>query len=301
MKAGFRLYAAPNHSFWEKGALTGVDVSVVLGSLNRKRLLAHAIDSVRSNGFKGKLEIIVVDGGSRDGTREWLAQQKDISTIVQPNYNVRQADGTLRRAHTWGEFINLGFRAASAPWIVMISDDVILCPGAIESGLRELESRSARGEKIGGGAFFYRDYPRSVRYHVKLLPGGFVHINHGFFNKDALEFVGYADASSFEFYGADADLTMRLNLNGWSTIALHQSYAEHLNHRVDLHRGLNRTSSVPNSDMTVFFARYPRLGYDQKSIAKSWYDSNQSARPFWFIDPLACFQGMFLRYVGNSA
>lgn len=244
--------------------------------------------------------MIVVDGGSHDGTCEWLARQRDVLTIVQPNYKVRHPDGSLRRAHTWGEFINMGFRAAHAPWIVMVSDDMILCPGALQSGYDELNQLAAKGNQIGGGAFFWRDYPRAAMYHVKLLPGGFVHINHGFFNKVALESVDYADEDSFEFYGSDSDLTMRLNLSGWSTIALHQSYAEHLNHKVSIKHWLKRESYTSDSDMAAFYARYCHLDYAQKGIEKNWHDPIQTARRFWSVDPIACVQGIFLRYITNS-
>ena len=41
------------------------DISVVLGSKNRKNLLKATINSIRKNGFHGNLEIIVIDGGFR--------------------------------------------------------------------------------------------------------------------------------------------------------------------------------------------------------------------------------------------
>ena len=64
------------------------DISVVLGSKNRKNLIKSTINSIRNNGFNGKIEIIVVDGGSSDGTCNWLGKQKDVFTIIQPNYSI---------------------------------------------------------------------------------------------------------------------------------------------------------------------------------------------------------------------
>ena len=63
-------------------------ISVVMGSKNRKNLLKATINSIRTNGFNGNIEIIVVDGGSTDGTCDWLAKQTDVFTIVQPNYSI---------------------------------------------------------------------------------------------------------------------------------------------------------------------------------------------------------------------
>ena len=39
------------------------DISVVLGSKNRKKLIRATIESIRRNNFNGSMEIIVIDGG----------------------------------------------------------------------------------------------------------------------------------------------------------------------------------------------------------------------------------------------
>ena len=277
------------------------ELSVILGSLNRRRLLQQTLHSIRTNGFLGTMEIIVIDGGSTDGTCEWLARQQDVLTLVQPNFRIRQADGSHRRAHTWGEFINLGFRQARAPWVLMVSDDVILCPGAMENGLTDLRNFQKQGNKIGGGAMFWREYPRDRNYHVKLLPGGCIHINHGIFLKEALAAVGYADETSFEFYGADGDLTMRLNQNGWKTCVLENSYAEHLCHRIPWKRLLSgRTECQPNRDMETFDRKYGQMGNPVQPISKEWRDSSRSALAFWKTDWKACVEGTMRRVIQHG-
>ena len=74
------------------------DLSVVMGSKNRKNLLKATINSIRTNGFNGNIEIIVVDGGSNDGTCDWLAKQTDVFTIVQPNYTTINDKGIDRKS-----------------------------------------------------------------------------------------------------------------------------------------------------------------------------------------------------------
>ena len=70
-----------------------------MGSKNRKNLLKATINSIRTNGFNGNIEIIVVDGGSTDGTCDWLAKQTDVFTIVQPNYSIVDKNGVRCKAH----------------------------------------------------------------------------------------------------------------------------------------------------------------------------------------------------------
>jgi glycosyltransferase involved in cell wall biosynthesis len=87
-------------------------VSVVLGTYNRLSFLKSTIASIRASQFDQPYEIIVVDGGSTDGTLDWLVSQRDIITIVQHN---RETIGeTSRRKRNWGYFMNLGFNAPRA-------------------------------------------------------------------------------------------------------------------------------------------------------------------------------------------
>lgn len=267
------------------------DISVVLGSKNRKNLLKATINSIRENGFIGKMEIIVVDGGSKDGTCDWLAKQKDIFTIIQPNYKIIDQDGISILAHSWGEFMNIGFKYASAPWIVMVSDDLILAKGALQQGYEELIRRTDNGEKIGGGAFYFREYPRGTYYRVILLPQNYININHGFYNKEALIDVNYIEENEYNFYSADGDLNMKLNGKGWETIALEQSFADHLVHKPILNK--NTISLANQRDIKVFNEKYPDICI-QHSIKKEVKISN-NVSVFWNAAFMNCIFGLFLK------
>ena len=90
-------------------------ISVVLGSYNRLNFLQLAIQSVRAQVDSQLREIIVVDGGSSDGSMEWLLEQKDIITIVQHNRGEWLGKKITRRS--WGYFMNLAFKCASAKYV----------------------------------------------------------------------------------------------------------------------------------------------------------------------------------------
>jgi len=198
--------------------------SVVLGSYNRGRLLRHAIESVRDNGAFARHEIIVIDGGSTDGSLEWLVQQKDIVTIVQ--HNRGEFRGVPIERRSWGYFMNLGFKAAQGKYILMISDDCILLPGAIERGISRFEERLKR-RSVGGVAFYFRNWPEESEYYVQRTLGGRLMVNHGLFLRQALEEIGWADEESYLFYKADGDLCLRMWEAGYEIIDAPGAFIEH--------------------------------------------------------------------------
>ena len=56
-----------------------IKLSVVIVNNNGLSTLPRAIDSIRGQGCN--VEIIIVDNGSVDGSREWLELQTDIKAI----------------------------------------------------------------------------------------------------------------------------------------------------------------------------------------------------------------------------
>lgn len=230
-------------------------VSVVLGSFNRRALLEIAIDSTRRELDGIPHEIIVVDGGSSDGSLPWLLAQKDIVTIVQ--HNRGEFNGQALRRRSWGYFINLGFKCAQGEWVLMISDDCLLLPGAIANSLATARRARAEGRRVGAVAYYFRNWPQDQRYYVQKTIGGRLTVNHGLFLNQALRDVGYANEDDYEFYKADGDLNLRIWAAGYEILAAESSFVEHYMDEAEAVRMENNT--VLARDRAAFHRLWPDL------------------------------------------
>jgi glycosyltransferase involved in cell wall biosynthesis len=89
-------------------------LSIVTGTLNRLPYLKKCVESIGPSCGGLDHEIIVVDGGSRDGTLEWLRSRHDIITIEQG-----AAYGAVYA-------YNAGFYAAEGEYVVALNDDCVV-------------------------------------------------------------------------------------------------------------------------------------------------------------------------------
>jgi len=235
-------------------------LTVVLGTYNRLAFLKETIGSIRAE--LGRLsfssEIIVVDGGSSDGTLSWLTRQKDVITIVQHNRGSWRGKPLRRRS--WGYFMNLGFRCAQGKYVCMLSDDCLLVPGTIGSGVELFERRLAGGERIGAVAFYWRNWPEHEKYWVGLTLGDRMFVNHGLYLKEALEAVGYVDEESYYFYHADGDLCLKMWQQGWVCVDSPDSYVEHFSHANQAVRHSNLEKQ--QQDFAAYLTKWTGTFYD---------------------------------------
>ena len=247
--------AQPSHGV--ASVMPPCELSVVLGTYNRLHFLKAAIASIRDNGMAVPYEIIVIDGGSSDGTLEWLLEQKDIVTIVQ--HNRGEFRGRPLQRKSWGYFMNLGFKAARAETILMISDDCILLRDAVIQGLQRLAEARATGRRVGGVAFNFRNWPSEQDYYVQHTLGGKLFVNHGLFTREALAAVGYADEETYQFYKADGDLCLKMWGAGYEIVDSPRSFVEH--HYSDAEAVRQSNNIAQARDRVAYVERWKNIFY----------------------------------------
>lgn len=104
--------------------------SVVLTTFNRSEILPRAVSSVLSQ-IEVDLELVVVNDGSTDGTKSYLAGIADPRVVV-----VNRENGGLSAAR------NTGIAQASGDWITFLDDDDMALPHWL-AGFRELVDDNA--------------------------------------------------------------------------------------------------------------------------------------------------------------
>jgi len=110
------------------------DVDVVLGTFNRLELLQNCLEHVRRAASGLRHRFIVVDGGSMDGTLEWLKGQGDVLLV-----ETGVLDGAVRA-------FNRGFARATADYVVHVNDDMAIVEGHLGQAVDYLESHPDVGQ-----------------------------------------------------------------------------------------------------------------------------------------------------------
>lgn len=258
-------------------------ISIVLGSLNRRRFLKATIESIRNNGISVPYEVIVVEGGSTDGSIKWLANQKDIITIVQHNRGSFRGKPIERQS--WGYFMNLAFKSAQGKYVLMASDDCLLVPGSVMNGLNHFESLREQGRNVAAVAFYWRNWPEQKDYRVGLTLGHKMFVNHGMFLREAVQEVGWIEEDKYFFYHADGDLCLKLWNAGYEVVDCPTAFVEHFPHTF--------RSVTSHKDWHAYTETWRNVfSHDEDASLEYWitlshFDSHNTARNFPTRDVLA--------------
>ena len=103
-------------------------VSVVIPTRNRKEYLTEALESVRNQSYE-KIEVIIIDGNSSDGTRKYLGSLEDNIELI---FHDEPKGQSIAR--------NKGIKEANGEYIFFLDDDDVLYNETIEKMVNTMES-----------------------------------------------------------------------------------------------------------------------------------------------------------------
>lgn len=118
-----------------------IDLSIVFPTANRLTYLIKCVESCRAHLGGLTHEFVIVDGGSTDGSAEWLAAQPDVRLI--------QHGGLLGANRAFRD----GLKAAAGEYVCQLSDDVEVIDDCMPAGVALLKSDPA----VGQVAFYYQN------------------------------------------------------------------------------------------------------------------------------------------------
>ena len=106
-----------------------MDISVIIPTYNRRNTLSRAVESVLNQIYK-PIEIIVVDDGSTDGTKEMFSE---MYPLVRYIYQVNSGVSSAR---------NMGIKSASGDWIALLDSDDEWLPDKLDRQVKLLQDNA---------------------------------------------------------------------------------------------------------------------------------------------------------------
>lgn len=204
-------------------------LSIVILTCNSQRFLRECLDSVFVQG-PGKFEVIVVDNGSTDGTREILRQNKSRIRLIENEKNF----GTSKAR-------NQGIECAAGNWVLCLDSDVVLEKNFVKNFFAAEKELSPRGGMLqpnvlsrdGRTIYSQGIHLSSLRRFFDRNRGKLRDFSEGkkailgacsaaaFYRRSMLEDIrettGYFDERFF-FLVEDVDLAWRACRKGWETL-----------------------------------------------------------------------------------
>jgi glycosyltransferase involved in cell wall biosynthesis len=185
-------------------------ISIITASFNRKEFIGAAIESVLAQNYSD-FEHWIIDGGSSDGTLEFLQKYPHLKVHSEPDHGVYDA---------W----NKGIERATGDFISILNTDDVYAPGAFHS-CAKIVAASPSVPVVSGGCQIYRTTrrgeeiemhryqdPRRYRLSLRNATVGLPIINSRFFRRSLFDQLGRFDLAYA--VASDRDFLIRASLAG---------------------------------------------------------------------------------------
>ncbi|MBI5055291.1 MAG: glycosyltransferase [Nitrospirae bacterium] len=176
---------------------------ILIATFNRLDLLKLTLESIAS-WTKCSHEVIVIDGGSTDGTIEYLESNKDVTPFFQG-----ALIGTSRA-------YNQVWKQVESKYTCWLSDDTEIVNGSLDMAINLLENKP----EIGMVGLKMKDTVgpwKRQPYGGGLSEYGILTCNHGVLSMELLRSVGFFN-ELYRSYTIDTDLTASVLSAGKSVV-----------------------------------------------------------------------------------
>lgn len=188
-------------------------LSVVLGTLNRLQMLERQLASIRQSCGSVAHEIIVVDGGSTDGTADWLAEQEDVRVVWQGE-----------RLGAVAAF-NAGFAVAAGEYVANSNDDSAYNGDTLKRAVEFLDNRPGCGQ-VAIPFSDPRHLPAVDYIKVGRHRRAYLYANFGVTRRALGAALGWW-GTVCHHYGGDTELSLKIWQSGYSVDVLPYGSVEH--------------------------------------------------------------------------
>ncbi len=188
-------------------------LSIVIGTLNRLKHLQKCIESARQSCTGIEHEVIVVDGGSIDGTQSWARNQRIVFIEQGAAYGA-----------VWA--FNAGFHAAEGEYVAALNDDCIVVGPTLRLACDYLDTHA----DVGQLAIPWHDIgDKDIQVqHVTLGLQNLkvIYANFGVTRRWLGDKVGWW--GEWEHYSGDCELSFQIIVAGYKVAELLGGQIDHL-------------------------------------------------------------------------
>ena len=111
-----------------------IDISAIIVNWNTKDLLAECLNSLSSQTYADRMEIIVVDNASSDDSMQMVKRDFPYVKVIQNQENLGFARGN-----------NIGIRQSSGRYVCLVNSDVRLLPDCLSPLVQQLDQDTTIG------------------------------------------------------------------------------------------------------------------------------------------------------------
>jgi hypothetical protein len=199
-----------------------MDLSIIIITLNNKRILEECINSIRRSTKSISYEIIVVDNNSSDGTQANIRSKYPDIALIENKKNLGFSGAN-----------NMGLKIARGRYFALLNDDTYLKEDAFSKMIEFLDNETGIG--ICGPKLLNTDgsiqQPGSIFSAYKWRSNSPTEINFVigacmFIRADVIKKIGLLDENLF-FYNEDLDLCKRARSAGFKVVYYPDSHIFH--------------------------------------------------------------------------